>query len=452
MVYNHLRLQYTIRMLLILLTTGYFSYSTLQLSLSIFVFLSFVLLLFQVYGLLHTLEQPQRDLTRFFEAIEYSDFSQTFSPKAQDKSLETLRTAFNRVIQKFQKVRAENEAQYRYFQTIVQHIGVGILVFTQDGKIDLINQRAKRILGIPALKRIDELSRIDSKLPHIITHLESGEKTQLQVQMPESEDTITLFIHATSFIIQNRPLTLISIQNIQSELEEKELEAWQNLIRVLTHEIMNSITPISSLASTANEILEQAQQNTEEHLDVREVIHDVKQAVQTIDTRSQGLLKFVDSYRKLTRTPKPEFQIVSVRKLFDHIVPLMLPKFQEKGIMFSQKIEPETLEITADPSLIEQVLINLIQNAVDWSDRNRQSIISLEADLGTAGHPAIRVSDNGFGIEKEALEKIFIPFFTTKQDGSGVGLSLSRQIMRLHKGNISVQSKPNENTVFTLRL
>jgi signal transduction histidine kinase len=260
-----------------------------------------------------------------------------------------------------------------------------------------------------------------------------------------------LFIHATSFIVQNRSLTLISIQNIQSELEEKELEAWQNLIRVLTHEIMNSITPISSLASTANKILEQAQQNIEGQLDVHEVIHDVKQAVQTIDTRSQGLLKFVESYRKLTRLPKPEFQIVSVRKLFEHIIPLMLPKFQEKGILFSQKIEPETLEITADPSLIEQVLINLIQNAVDWSDRNRQIKILLEADLGTAGHPLIRVTDNGPGIEKEALEKIFIPFFTTKQDGSGVGLSLSRQIMRLHKGTISVQSKPDENTIFTLR-
>jgi nitrogen fixation/metabolism regulation signal transduction histidine kinase len=410
----------------------------------------FVFLLVQIYLLLHILEQPQRDVTRFLEAIEYSDFSQSFTSESQDKSLKSLRTAFDRVIQRFQKIRTENEAQYRYFQTVVQNIGVCILVFTQDGTIDLVNQRAKRILGIHALKHIDELIRLNTRLPHIITHLESEEQSQIQIQYPGSGDTITLFMHATRFMIQNKSLTLVSIQNIQSELEEKESEAWQNLIRVLTHEIMNSVTPISSLASTASKILAQTHNTGESH-DVQEVIQDVKQAVQTIDRRSQGLLKFVESYRKLTRIPKPEFQIVLLRKLFDHIALLLLPKFQEKEILFTQKIEPETLEITADPSLIEQVLINLIQNAIDWSDQNRQSTITLEAELGTGGHPIIRVMDNGHGIEKEALEKIFIPFFTTRQDGSGVGLSLTRQIMRLHKGTISAQSQPNEATIFTLR-
>jgi two-component system nitrogen regulation sensor histidine kinase NtrY len=451
MVYNRLRLQYTIRMLLILLTTSFLSYLILQSSFSIFVFFSIFLLLFQVYVLLYTLEQPQRDLNRFFEAIEYSDFSQSFSSKSQDKSLATLRTAFNRVIQRFQDVRSKNEAQYRYFQTVVQNLGVGILVFTQDGKVDLINHRAKRILGIPTLKRIDELSQLDSKLPHIITHLDSGERAQVQIQRPESGDTITLFIHATSFIVQDTSLTLISIQNIQSELEEKELEAWQNLIRVLTHEIMNSVTPISSLASTAYKILEQAQQNTEEHLDVREVMNDVKQAVHTIDTRSQGLLKFVESYRRLARIPKPKFEIVAVKDLFNRVASLMRVKFDEKGIRFTQSIEPETLEITADLNLIEQVIINLLQNAVDWANSETDGEITLRASMGNVGRPIIQISDNGPGIQKEALEKIFIPFFTTKPGGSGVGLSLSRQIMHLHHGSILAVSEPERSTVFTLR-
>ncbi len=262
---------------------------------------------------------------------------------------------------------------------------------------------------------------------------------------------MTLFLHATEFIIQNSSLKLVSVQNIQDELQEKEFEAWQNLIRVLTHEIMNSVTPISSLASTANKILEQARQNTEERSGLCEMILDAKQAVQTIDTRSQGLLRFVESYRKLTRIPEPEFGIVAVRDLFDRVVPLMQVKFDERGIRFTQSIEPRTLEITADINLIEQVLINLLQNALDWVGTKPDGKIHLNASIGDAGRVLIQVIDNGPGIQKEALEKIFIPFFTTKRDGSGIGLSISRQIMQLHHGSISAVSESDRNTVFTLR-
>ncbi len=451
MVYNRIRRQYVIRVTLILLTTGFLTYSILQAYPLILALGLIVLLFLQAYGLLHVFEQPQRDLARFFDAIEYSDFSQSFSAGVQDKSLETLRATFNRVIQKFQKIRAESEAQYRYFQTVVQHIGVGIIVFTEDGAVDMINQRAKKMLGVPALRKIDQLGRLDPNLPGIIAQMESGERTRLQVRRQDSGDAMTLFLHATEFIIQNSSLKLVSVQNIQDELQEKEFEAWQNLIRVLTHEIMNSVTPISSLASTANKILEQARQNTEERSGLCEMILDAKQAVQTIDTRSQGLLRFVESYRKLTRIPEPEFGIVAVRDLFDRVVPLMQVKFDERGIRFTQSIEPRTLEITADINLIEQVLINLLQNALDWVGTKPDGKIHLNASIGDAGRVLIQVIDNGPGIQKEALEKIFIPFFTTKRDGSGIGLSISRQIMQLHHGSISAVSESDRNTVFTLR-
>ncbi|MGD1046866.1 MAG: ATP-binding protein [Bacteroidota bacterium] len=438
-------------MLFILMTMGYLMYLVSVSGISILFLMIVCLLFIQIYALLHVLERPQRDMARFFQAIEYSDFSQTFSFSSKDKSLQPLRIAFDRVIQIFQKTRAEKEAHFRYLQTIVQHVGIGIIVFKEDGKIDLINPLAKKILGIPQLKHIDQLSHLDPNFPTIVRQLESSERTQIQVKGSESGDIVTLSLYATHFILQNEPLSLISVQNIQSELEEKELEAWQTLIRVLTHEIMNSITPISSLASTAHRLLGNVSEDIRKIPEISESIEDVTQAIGTIESRSQGLLKFVESYRELTRIPKPAFEIVAVRKLFDRVAPLMLAKFSEKGIRFTQHIEPESLEITADINLIEQVLINLLQNALDWTNSKPGGEILLSASLGGLGQPIIQVIDNGLGIQKEALEKIFIPFFTTKPEGSGVGLSLSRQIMHLHHGSISAVSEPGRNTIFTLK-
>jgi two-component system, NtrC family, nitrogen regulation sensor histidine kinase NtrY len=451
MVFKRLRFQVVIRLLLMLITMGFSCWWIPRSGLGAAPVLIAGLLLIQIAALLRIIEKPRKDLIRFFQAIEYSDFSETFSVSSQDKSLEPMRTAFERVIQAFQKARAEKEAHFRYLQTVVQHVGIGILVFKQDGQIDLVNQSVKKILGIRQLRQIDQLSRLDPNFPLTLKRLESGERTQVQILDPVSEETVTLSLHATRFILQNVPYTLISVQNIQSELEEKELDAWQNLIRVLTHEIMNSVTPIASLASTANRLLGKIMDRIDECPDWKESIGDVGQAVKTIESRSQGLLKFVESYRSLTRIPKPEFQIVSVRELFDRVSRLMSPKFEEKGIRFSPQVEPESLEITADPNLIEQVLINLLQNAFDWAGQKPGGKIVLSAGMGNTSRPTIQVKDNGPGIEKEVLEKIFIPFFTTKPDGSGIGLSLSRQIMRMHSGNISVQSSSGGETVFTLK-
>jgi two-component system, NtrC family, nitrogen regulation sensor histidine kinase NtrY len=451
MVYSRLRVHYIIRMLLIVATSGYIVYLQPFTNISAYHIILFVLLVIQIYALLHVLERPQRDLERFFEAIEYSDFAQSFSFASKDKALQPLRAAFDRVMQAFQNARAEKEAHYRYLQTIVQHVGIGIMVIKDTGAIDLINPLAKKILGMPQLKHIDQLQSLDPTLPTILIHLESGDRTQIQIKDPDSGNLSTLSLHASRFILRNEPLALISLQNIQSELDEKELEAWQNLIRVLTHEIMNSITPISSLASTANKILENVSEDIQKLPKLDESIRDVTQAMETIESRSRGLLKFVESYRELTRVPQPEFTILPVQDLFHHVVTLMQTKFLDAEVRFKHHIEPATLEITADGTLIEQVLINLLQNALDWTRSTSEGEVVLSATMGYLGRPTIQVSDNGCGIQKEALEKIFIPFFTTKPKGSGVGLSLARQIMHLHHGTISVVSEPDKSTIFTLR-
>jgi nitrogen fixation/metabolism regulation signal transduction histidine kinase len=451
MVYNRLRIQILIRLLAILIFAGFLVWWVPRTSLRAAPVFAVGLLAAQIFALFRAIEKPQRELVRFFQAIEYSDFTQSFSVSHQDKSLQPLRAAFDRVMQAFQKSRAEKEAQFRYFQTVIQHVGIGIVVFARDGRVDLVNQRAKKMFGIARLEKVGQLSRLNPDFPGTLSRLASGDRAQVRIRDSATGEDATLSLHATRFVLQNESMTLVSIQNIQSELEEKELEAWQNLIRVLTHEITNSVTPIASLASTAGRLLQKLENGAGEQAGWTESVGDVKQAVRTIESRSEGLLKFVAAYRRLTRIPKPDFTIVPIRGLLEHVASLLAPQFREKGIRFTSWVEPETLEITADASLIEQVLINLLQNAVDWAGKKPGGEIALQALIGDSGRPVIQASDNGPGIEKEALDKIFIPFFTTKEDGSGIGLSLSRQIMRLHHGSISAASEPGRSTVFTLR-
>ncbi len=453
MVYKGLRIQYSIRIVVLLATAGGTVYWITQAGSAVLPVLAIALLLLQIYSLLHLLERPQRDILRFFEAIEFSDFSQTFSSPGRDKTLEPLRAAFDTVMQAFQKARSEKEAQYRYFQTVIQHIGIGILVFTHDGRIDLINQRAKRILGVRRLTRIDQLSSQHPALPPALLDLGPDEATQIQLDDPESGDPVTLSLRAARFILHNEPLTLVSLQNIQSELESKESEAWQNLIRVLTHEIMNSITPISSLASTARDLIGAKGVALESEADGpgNETISDIRGALETIHRRSQGLLHFVETYRNLTRIPKPRIQVFPVDELFGRLRNLMLPQLSGKSIVLETNIEPGNMELNADPGLVEEVLINLVTNAMQALAGSAGGKIRVRALLDGRGRVLMDVTDNGPGITGEQLEKIFVPFYTTKPAGSGIGLSLCRGIMRMHRGTILARSNPGVETVFTLK-
>lgn len=445
--YSRYRLIFWVRMLFILMTAGLIALWIPRTTLLAVPIICIAILLYQVTALLKYMEKPQRDVQRFFDAIRYSDFTQTFSNSSTDKSLGPMKEAFNKVMDAFQKTRAEKEEHYRYLQTVVQHVGIGLLVFRSDGEIDLMNQAARRLLGISGVRTLDDLKKLKSSLPQTIKKLRPGEKAHVKLHHPETGDFITLSVFTTQFILHKDVYALVSIQNIQNELEEKELEAWQNLIRVLTHEMMNSITPIVSLASTAQNII----QSFNLLKDHSEPVEDVNEAIQTIRTRSEGLLKFVKSYRQLTRLPQPSFSIISINEFLSHIHKLMESPFAEKHVDFEYSVYPRTLEITADRNLIEQVLINLLQNALYWCSRKPGGKVSLTASMGPGSRPIIQVIDNGPGIQKEAMEKIFIPFFTTKEDGTGVGLSLSRQIMRLHKGHILAKSVPDQETIFILK-
>jgi two-component system, NtrC family, nitrogen regulation sensor histidine kinase NtrY len=409
-----------------------------------------LIILFQIFSLIKYVEKSNQNFVRFLEAIKYEDFSQSFSGKKLGKSFDELKISFNDVLYKFQKTRAEKEEHHRYLQTVVQHIGIGLVSFEADGEVQLVNTAAKRLLKVNVLKNIKTLKVTNPLLVNTLFKLNPGEKKLVKVE--SNGEVQQLVIYGTEFILREQKYTLVSLQNIQTELEEKEMEAWQNLIRVLTHEIMNSITPIASLASTVNNLLIDCQNDKKNCAQLEpETIEDISSAAQTIEKRSKGLLNFVESYRKLTRIPRPNFQIFTIFSLFNRIEQLMKSKIREGKISFYTDIDPESLELTADPEMVEQVLINLLLNAIYAVNTKQDGTIKLLAKMNPMGRVIIQVSDNGPGIIPSVVDKIFIPFFTTKQEGTGIGLSLSKQIMRLHRGNISVSSEPGVETVFTLR-
>jgi len=402
------------------------------------------LLIIQTVLMIKYVEQTNRKLTRFFDNIKYNDFTSSFVSDNKGESFLELNNSFNQVIGQFQKTRAEKEEHFNQLQTIIQHISIGILTYRKDGTVDIFNNAVKQIFKINNLKNIHELNSVEDELPHVLLNLQQDDSKLIKIFL--DDELLQLSIQATEFKKKGEEYLLVSVKNIHSELERKEIESWQKLIRVLTHEIMNSITPISSLASTAKELLPQGNRGVldEDDLDI------MNQALSTIDRRSKGLLNFVEIYRDLTRIPKPNFKSMLIKDLLFETKIMLLHKFKIEPSTVRIETMPDDISIMADQTLIEQVLINLLINAVHALKQTENPQIILSSRYNKNDRVIIEVADNGHGIKPELMDKIFMPFFTSKKDGSGVGLSLSRQIMHLHKGNIFVKSIEKKGSVFTL--
>jgi len=384
-----------------------------------------------------------RDFKRFLEAIEYSDFTQSFTDKKMGKSFLELNSAFNKVVEKFKQNSSEKEKSFRYMQTILRYINNGLICYDQQGNVDFINRAGKKILNLSFLKNTNSLNISHPDIYELIMEIRHGDKIVKKVNI--NDDLKQMAFSVFEFSIGERNLTLLSIQDIHNVLEEKELEAWQKLIRVLTHEIMNSLTPISSLSSTTIDLIKQLNIETTGSNDN---IQDIRDALNTIHIRSEGLIDFVNAYRNLAIIPKPELKLLSIKDLISNTLIILQNNIKENGIEIIQNIDPESLEISADSSLIEQVLINLVINAVQALKEAESPIIIVNSFLSDSGRVNIQVIDNGTGISDENKSKIFIPFYSTKKS-SGIGLSLCKQIMKLHKGQISVTSIDGLTT-FTL--
>ncbi len=411
------------------------------------IFLS-VLVVVQVVFLIRFVDKTNRKVANFLSSIKYDDFTTTYPTKGRGKSMNILYTEFNNVIKKFREIRADKEANYHYFRTIVQHVGIGLITFNKQGDVQIINSAAKKLIGIESLNSIFELSNVSPKLVESLVKLKTGGSALVEILNEGSKTQLSIYV--IELILRGEEFKLVSVQNIQSELEEKEMDAWQNLIRVLTHEIMNSVTPLSSLANTVEVNLVD---NIEDDVPIeKEELEDIYLAVQTIKRRSEGLIHFVSDFRNLTKIPEPKLLDVEIRKVLEHINTLLKHEMKSKGIDLIINISPLDLVFKIDKELIDQVLINLLQNAMHaLEERDDEKVILINAFVNEYGRPSLIIRDNGSGIDEEALNKIFIPFFTTKKQGSGIGLSLTKQIMRKHGGAITVKSVMNEGTEFTLR-
>ena len=409
--------------------------------------LTFVIVIFQLVDIFRFVSQTNRKLTRFLESVKYSDFISGFtSDNKLGKSFKDLNLAFNEVLEAFRKARSEKEEHWQYLNSVVQQVRTGIISFDTDGNIQLMNTNAKKFIGLSSVRNLRELIQLNPKLYHALNNAGPGKS-----ELYKGSNELYLTIQSTELRIRGIDVKLVTLQNIQPELQKQELEAWQNLTRVLRHEIMNSITPISSLTSTLREILDHDMERKNSHYELKEEgADDLREGLSTIENRSKGLIKFIDAYREYTSLPKPKMSVVRLKDLIEKVAQLMKPELKKTNISFRWECGSEYLTIQADVEMIEQVLINLLKNALEALTEIKNPQLQL---IGRYDESAVKIEviDNGPGIIKEALEHIFVPFYTTKRTGSGIGLSLSRQIMQMHNGSITVESEPEVKTVFTLR-
>lgn len=414
-------------------------------------FLVFVLLLIQAWYLYSFHEKSNREIVQFLESIHYDDFTNTYPEKKSGSSRDLLYHEFNEILKKFREIRADKEAQHQYLRTIVQHIGIGIITFDNKGEVQIMNTAAKKLLGVTLIKNIRQVGKDHPNLTATFFDLKTGGRDL--VKITRNEEEIQLAMYAIELSLRGEAFKLISIQNIQSELEEKEMEAWQNLIRVLTHEIMNSVTPISSLAATVEtELNEFLNNDSDVNKITNDQVEDFYLSLKTIHRRSESLIKFVSDFRNMTRIKLPNLESVEINEMIQHVLMLLKPDMELHGITVNCSVKPD-LKAQIDKEQIEQVVINVVKNAVQALEAGEKEskMLTITAMPTDSGGAYISVADNGTGIEEDALKKIFIPFFTTKKNGSGIGLSLSKQIMRKHGGNITAKSKIGEGTEFLLK-
>lgn len=408
-----------------------------------------VIVFFLVLNLISYGNTTNRKITRFLESIRYSDFSSSFTKDSKlGNSFKEMNMSFNEVIEAFKKTRAEKEEQMLFLQIMIQHINTGILSFDSQGRIGVINGEAKQLLQIPQFKDINDLGKLSIDLLKNVLSLKPGGSFSIKIN-----NELHLNVQSASFKMEGNSWTLLSFQNIRSELQKNELEAWQNLTKVLRHEIMNSMTPIASLANSLGTILEEDihEEETGELILEKDSYIDLCEGLETISKRSSGLVDFVNAYRDYTNIPQPVLKRFAVQQLFENICVLLKEELAKSGIQLQTEISPKELELLADQDLIQMILINLVKNAKEAMEKSNTKTIILKSGINSQSFPFIQVIDYGEGIVPEALERIFVPFFTTKKSGSGIGLAISRQIMNLHKGNLEVESIPGKRTAFTMK-
>ncbi|MFD2587497.1 sensor histidine kinase [Croceitalea marina] len=406
-----------------------------------------ILLVIQTYSLIKFINSTNRKIAYFFDAIRNEDFTLRFPEKVTIKSFKELNQSLNRVNGLIQEVHLQLQVREQYYQEILKQASIGILTFNEKGHILFANPTLEKLLNYTPLNHIKQLAQIDEKLYDIFKNFQPFERKLFQL-MNEREQ-IQLALKSTPITFDGQTLLLVVVQDIHKELDEKETDSWIKLIRVLTHEIMNTITPITSISES---ILKYYKTRdglvSTEQLDENK-LNSTAKGLEVIKNQGNDLMEFVQSYRSLLSVPKPDKKLVSVKQLFEKVQVLMEID-ADSGTKIFWELADESLELFIDEKQITQVLINLVKNAIHSLEGQQNGEVRVSAFIDAKAKKNIEVRDNGPGIPSDILEDIFIPFFTTKEKGTGIGLSLSKQIMQMHGGSLKLYSVLNKETVFTL--
>lgn len=447
MIYKNFRLNIIIRVLCIVALALALAFVIVKRPMFFALSTIVVLLIVSIMNLIRYIDKSNKDLTHFLLSIRQGAFTESYTSGNRGKQYEQLSGALNDIVAEFSKLNLEKELHYQYLQTLNENISVAILSFDATGKLMMMNAAARKLLNTPSFSALHDFKAIDPALYVAIKDIQPEQRKVVHVFI--GDDQYQLSIQAKEIVLNGKPVRIILLQNLNHELEEKEIEAWHQLMRVLTHEIMNSVTPIASLTAAVESILKHPDGTrkdlgtlNEDHVD------DIFSSLTTINSRSKGLMNFVKAYKAYAKPIHAQFESVDIREIVSRVAVLLAPDLQTLNVQLIINTPATTVETKTAIALMEQVLINLVKNAMDAVAHDGTGIITIDVRT-KANRVAVAITDNGTGIDPEVLPRIFVPFFTTKSKGSGIGLSLSRQIMKLHGGTLQVH--PSEKgSIFTL--
>ncbi len=411
---------------------------------------SFVMILpitVEILYLVYLYKRTNREIAYFFNSIENGDMSSTFPENVKDRTLRELHRSLNRVNRILAITRAETETKEQFYRSLIRHAKTGLMAVNPEGRILEINPSLENMFGSYTLSVLDDFQKIDPRIPELVNTLEPGMPAILQVRV--DNELQQLLFNKAIFQMNNNEVSILSIDNIKNELDHKELDSWVRLIRVLNHEIVNAVTPISTLSTTIYGLF-----HKEGKLNVsgisKEVLTDTADALRNIDAHAKGLMEFVDSYRKFTRIPEPVFREVQLDGFIRDEIISLKGYIEEEHVAINTSADPEGVTILADPGLLQRLFSNILINAIQSMEKCNKKRIDIKTNTTYHNRTIVKITDSGEGIPTDQLDQVFVPFFSTKENGSGIGLSLSRQIMQLHKGDINIRSKIGEGTEVSL--
>ena len=399
-----------------------------------------ILVILLVVEMFYYIDRINKDLSQFLISVLHDEYTLTFKERGRGKSFRGLYKAMNDISLKLKTLSKEKESRNQYLFSLIEQVKVGIISYEPSGRVHLVNQAFKELLATPTIKAGADLKAREPGLFSILESVSAGERQLVRMKIQNEEKEFS--IQSAGFRIEDQDFNLVSVQNIREELDERELEAWQKLIRVLTHEIMNSVTPITSLAASLYDLVDAR----DTAIGSPQLKEKLVSGLGAVRERSAGLIKFTTAYQDIAKIPAPVIKTVQTTELISRLQSLFAAEMKEGGIDFEISRKGSPGSFMADINLLEQVIINLIRNAREAVTVIDKPSIRVIISSREGRQVSIKVRDNGQGIADDTLDRIFVPFFSTKESGTGIGLSLSRQIIIMHKGTLEVDTMPGKTT------